>query len=80
MADKIEKTTEEKGTGTLLLGSGIGAYGATNFALSGFICPACIIAAPALLGYGAYQRYKFNKNQRDAQKESSSQDHIPAKE
>lgn len=51
----------EKGTNNLLLGAGVGAYGTATFVATGAVCPACIVLAPALLGYGAYKRIKFNQ-------------------
>jgi hypothetical protein len=37
-------------------GVGIGAFGVASAALLGAVCPMCVIAAPALIGYGLYQR------------------------
>ena len=54
----------EKGTNNLLLGAGVGAYGTATFVATGAVCPACIVLAPALLGYGAYKRMKFNQKQK----------------
>lgn len=53
----------EKGTNDLLLGAGVGIYGAAAFIATGAVCPTCIVLAPALLGYGAYKRVKFNRKQ-----------------
>jgi hypothetical protein len=69
--------TPEKGTSTLLLGAGVGTYGTVNFTLAGFVCPACIVLTPVLLGYGAYQRYKFNRLMKDDHAEQTLQDHTP---
>jgi uncharacterized membrane protein YebE (DUF533 family) len=79
---KIKDNNQEKGTSTLLLGAGVGTYGAATLATIGAICPACLVLTPALLGYGAYQRYKFNQNQADsdAQEESISPNHTDPKE
>ena len=65
MTKYTKNTAPEKGTSNLLLGSGVGAYGAVTLAATGAICPTCLILTPALLGYGVYQRYKFNKKQED---------------
>jgi hypothetical protein len=54
----------EKGTGNLLLGAGVGTYGTVTFVTTGVVCPACIILTPALLGYGAYKRMKFNRKKK----------------
>ena len=57
----------EKGTSNLLLGAGVGVYGTATFVTTGVVCPACIVMAPALLGYGAYKRVKFNKKEKAAE-------------
>ena len=59
-----ECTPCEKGTNDLLLGAGVGAYGTATFIATGAVCPACIIIAPALLGFGAYKRMKFNQKRK----------------
>ena len=43
-------------TSALSLGVGIGALGLASAALLGSVCPACVIAAPALIGYGIHER------------------------
>lgn len=42
----------------LAIGAGVGALG-TAAAFAGAVCPLCIFAAPGLLGYGAYRRWKL---------------------
>lgn len=69
--DKVTNVKEDTGTTNLLIGSGIGAYGLTNFAISGFVCPACLVLTPAFLGFGAYKKYKFLKNKDSSSEESS---------
>ena len=63
----IEKIDGGMDTGTtnMLIGGGIGAYGATTLLAAGFICPTCIIAAPLFLGIGAAQRHAFLKKKVD---------------
>jgi hypothetical protein len=64
MADHEDRkdSEQEPGTGeanTLLLGGlGIGAVGLISAAIGGAVCPVCIVAAPALLGVGAYKRWR----------------------
>ncbi len=65
MTEDIKNTTSETGTSNLLIGSGVGVYGAATLAATGAVCPTCLIVAPALLGYGAYQRYKSKKIQKE---------------
>ena len=44
---------------TLIAGGlGIGAFGLISAAIGGAVCPVCVVAAPALLGVGAYKRWK----------------------
>ena len=62
----------EKGTNNLLLGAGVGVYGTATFAITGAVCPACIILTPALIGLGAYKRMKFNQKQKAADSVSGS--------
>ena len=62
----------EKGTNNLLLGAGVGAYGTATFLATGAVCPTCIVIAPALLGYGAYKRIKFNQKKREEAAQANS--------
>ena len=58
---ETEKTeTSETGTSTLLMGGGVVTYGTTLALTAGYICPVCVVAAPLLLGYGGYQKYKYH--------------------
>ena len=71
MTEYTKNTAPEKGTSNLIIGSGVGAYGALSLVLTGAVCPACIVITPTLLGYGAYQRYKFNQTQTESLKEDT---------
>ncbi len=62
--ERSNPPSSTKGTGNLLLGSAVGAYGAAFFAATGAVCPTCVVLAPVLLGYGAYKRVKFHKKQK----------------
>lgn len=42
----------------IALGAGVGALGALGTALSGAVCPLCVVVAPALIGIGVYKRVK----------------------
>lgn len=46
------------GKTNLIIGGGIGAYGTTLALTVGYICPVCVVAAPAFLGVGAWQTLK----------------------
>ena len=61
MADKGPNTKDPKKTdaNTMIVGGlGIGAFGIISAAIGGAVCPVCVVAAPALLGFGAYKRWK----------------------
>lgn len=69
MEEKTPETDEAKkspdpfktGTTQLLVGGGIGAYGVTLATTVGYVCPICVIAAPAFLGWGGVQKYLYHK-------------------
>jgi len=46
------------------LGLGLGGYATATGVLAGFVCPACVVAAPALLAAGVYQKIR-NRNPTD---------------
>ena len=57
MDDQQSRDDERHEANTALgTGLGIGAFGAASAALLGSVCPLCIVAAPALIGYGVYKR------------------------
>ena len=61
MADdeKSKKDPETTDANTLILGGlGIGAFGIVSAAIGAAVCPVCVVAGPALLGVGAYKRWK----------------------
>ena len=66
MADERDR---EKDTGTndanslIVGGLGIGAFGILSAAIGGAACPVCVVAAPALLGVGAYKRWKGRRRE-----------------
>lgn len=43
------------------LGLGLGGYVTATSVLAGFVCPVCVVAAPALIATGVYQKIK-NRN------------------
>ncbi len=42
-------------------GAGVGAYGTTLAVTAGYVCPMCVVAAPALIGWGLYERTQEKK-------------------
>lgn len=45
------------GTDLLAIGLSVGALGVAGAAL-GAVCPACVVATPALLGFGLLQKFR----------------------
>ena len=67
MADEVnsKKDPNTNDASSLILGGlGIGAFGIISAAVGGAVCPICVVAAPALIGFGAYKRYKGWKSAR----------------
>lgn len=44
------------------MGVGIGAFGAATALLAGAVCPACVVAAPALVGVGLFRRRRARRS------------------
>ncbi len=60
--EKSKKDPETTDANTLIAGGiGIGAFGIISAAIGGAVCPVCVVAAPALLGVGAYKRWRAGK-------------------
>jgi predicted methyltransferase len=77
MADNESRTKDPdtSDANTLLLGGlGIGALGLISAAIGGAVCPVCVVAAPALLGVGAYRRWRT----RAATKNATPRAHLTA--
>lgn len=54
-----DPTAERKAGNTCLaLGVSVGALGAAGAALSGAVCPLCVVAAPGLIGLGMFKRWR----------------------
>lgn len=45
----------------MLSGAGIGVFGAVSAVIGGAVCPVCVVAAPALLGIGAFRRWRTSR-------------------
>ena len=57
--EKSQKDPGMTDANTLIVGGiGIGAFGIISAAIGGAVCPVCVVAAPALLGVGAYKRWR----------------------
>lgn len=48
-------------TELMLSGAAIAVLGAVGAAVSGAVCPVCVVAAPALLGVGAFRRSRATR-------------------
>jgi hypothetical protein len=76
MADDEDKKVDaaKSDANTLLAGGfGIGAFGLISAAVGGAVCPVCVVAAPVLLGVGAFSRWRIaSRGRREA---SSAEPH-----
>lgn len=53
---------DDKDAGTLLAtGAGIAAIGVAGAILGGAVCPVCVVAAPALIGMGAWKKLRARR-------------------
>ncbi len=57
--DRDEEAAE--GTRLMLSGASLGLLGVASAALLGATCPLCVVGAPALVGWGAYKRYRASR-------------------
>lgn len=46
----------------LTLGAGLGVVSTTTAFLAGATCPLCVVLAPALIGVGAWKRYRIRRD------------------
>lgn len=58
MSDDREPSARGEANRLLLAGAGIGAIGVASAIVGAAVCPVCVVAAPALLGAGAYKRWR----------------------
>lgn len=62
MDDERQREEEAReGTRLIVSGVGLGAVGAASAAVLGATCPLCVVGAPALVGWGAYRRWKARR-------------------
>ena len=59
----MKKKNEGKGTEELIAGAGLGLIAVGGVAVGAVACPACVVGAPLLIGYGLYQRLKKSKSE-----------------
>lgn len=52
------ETAPDNSTLYVGLGLGLGGYVTATSVLAGFVCPVCVVAAPALLATGVYQKIR----------------------
>jgi hypothetical protein len=62
--DALKEERSEANT-ALGTGLGIGAFGVASAALIGSVCPVCVVAAPALIGYGVFKRVQCSRKSRN---------------
>ena len=74
--DEAAEIAQQRSDGNAMLGAGagIGAFGVISAAVLGAACPLCVVAAPALLGVGAYKRIKARRRARANEDNSASSD------
>lgn len=56
-----ERDEKRDANAMMVAGVGVGALGAVTAAIGGALCPVCVVAAPALLGIGAYRRWRAGR-------------------
>jgi hypothetical protein len=68
-------TSDERVEANTALGTGlgIGAFGVASATLIGSVCPLCVVAAPALIGYGVYKRVQCARAERNAATEDEQE-------
>jgi hypothetical protein len=65
-ARKAERDERAEAYTAIGTGAGIGAFGIASAALLGSVCPACVVAAPALIAYGVYRRVQCARRARSS--------------
>lgn len=51
----------DSGNELIVTGVGVGAIGVLGTLLLGATCPVCVVATPALIGTGLYQKWKARR-------------------
>ena len=73
MSEPKSKVDHRESNQTLATSAGIGAFGAITALVGAAACPVCVVAAPALLGVGIYQRWR-ERSARAASNATTSRD------
>lgn len=60
MADQPDKPRSD-GNDLILGGVGVGAIGVAGAVLLGATCPLCVVATPALIGAGLFQKWRARR-------------------
>lgn len=53
-----EEEPQSRAASLVAAGVSVGLVGAIGAVLGGAVCPVCVVAAPALVGAGAYQAWR----------------------
>ena len=64
--DELGAQEKRDANALMLGGAGIGVFGAVAAAIGGAVCPVCVVAAPALFGFGAFRRWRARNEGRRA--------------
>jgi hypothetical protein len=71
------ETAPDNSTLYVGLGLGLGGYMTATSVLAGFVCPVCVVAAPALLATGVYQKIR-NRSRKPKNGSDTTTDGIQA--
>lgn len=64
MSDTREEEARE-GNRLMLSGAALGVVSVASAIVLGATCPLCVVGVPALVGWGAYKRYRASKERDD---------------
>lgn len=56
-----DASRERDASAMIAAGVGVGVIGVVSAAIGGAICPACVVAAPLLVGVGAYRKARARR-------------------
>lgn len=60
MSDRPEKRPDD-GNDLIMGGVGVGAIGVVGAVVLGATCPICVVATPALIGAGLFQKWRARR-------------------
>jgi hypothetical protein len=58
------KNPDSEANACIGIGAAVGVIGATAAAITGAVCPICIVATPGLIGVGVYRRWRSRASNR----------------